>query len=592
MRVLTLLLYTTTVLAGLQGPVYPAPRDLSSRSSLVAATWKNVTTALEQTFKGGGLGEETAVLLKHTTFSAGMFSLHDRGAQSLQYHHTAASSLNGSVGVKKVDADSIYRIASVSKLFTVYAGMIELDEKDWDRPLTDIFPPFKQFVEKAAKGFDPVHDVQWDKITVGDIAAHIGGLPRGGIPFDGDLLVQAVQSHSIPKRWGLPSLNLTKELARYPCAEYEDMEKCTALQYAQGTAANPPVYAPGTSPIYSNNGFILLGHTLSKLSGKSLDDLYHDTIFKPLGLKDTLSNAPTDPAVLKRSVVAGDPAASFAIKSGITKSSGGLFSTINDLAKVGTSILNSTLLPADKTRRWMKPVSFTSDLRYAAGRPWEIYRHVHPSGVVTDIYTKLGDSGYYTGLLALLPDFGVGFSILGASPHATRSAAVQLVADLIADTVIPALMDQAKNEALDNFAGTYAPKDKRFNTTLTLSVPTSAKSPPGLVVSQWISDGADLTALLPKGLMETSGIRLVPTIQDGAGSGQVAFRAATLNKPGPISGHLFSKLYDVEDWTSTLDMLTYGGLDLAEFVFHVDRKTGKADAVTPSAYRAKLGRRK
>lgn len=53
--------------------------------------------------------------------------------------------------------------------------------------------------------------------------------------------------------------------------------------------------------------------------------------------------------------------------------------------------------PVDET------VSHTARLQYAVGRPWEIIRYTHPSGAITDIYTKLGDSGVYSSILVLLP---------------------------------------------------------------------------------------------------------------------------------------------------------------------------------------------
>ena len=593
-------------LGGLPGPSYPAPRVISSNSSWVAASWKNVTTTLDQTLNGGGMGKLASSLLENTTFSMGMFSLHDEGARSLQYHHTALATLNGTVGAKSVDADTIYRIASISKLITTYAGMIVLNENDWNIPLSEIFSGFKEVVEKTAPRFDAVQNIQWDKITIGDVAAQIGGIPRLGIPVSADFLLTALSNPSVLDTWGLPSPNYTEAITQYPCARdlvSGSLANCSVQEYAQGIASNPPRYSPAASPLYSDSGFFLLAGALSKLTGISMDDLYHKSIFEPLDLKNTLSKPPTDPAVIARTVIPKTLAVEL-LDVPITTPSGGIYSTINDLAKIGTSILNSTLLPTDKTNRWMKPVSFTGDLRYAVGRPWEIYRYVHQdSGVVTVIYTKLGDSGDYCGLLVLVPDFDLGFTILGASSLGVHTQAVQLITDFLIDSIMPALVTQAQREAATNLAGTYTPKDKNLNTTLTLSVPTSPKSPPGLVISEWISNGTDIRNRLTTTLVDLiphvpvraanpNMVRLVPTIQDVANSGQIAFQAETVNPTGPVTGHLFSRMYDVGDWAGTIDQLTYQAIPIDEFVFHVDKKTGKANAVTPSAYHVKLERRK
>ena len=98
---------------------FPAPTDLSSEESLVAASWKNVTSILDEYLNGNQNSTSEAIAsVKNTTFSFGMFSVHDSAtSKSLQYHYTA-SNLNPN-GTSKVDGDTIYRVASVTKLFTV-----------------------------------------------------------------------------------------------------------------------------------------------------------------------------------------------------------------------------------------------------------------------------------------------------------------------------------------------------------------------------------------------------------------------------------------------------------------------------------------
>lgn len=460
------------------------------------------------------------------------------------------------------------------------------------------FPSFKEIVERTATSFDAVQNIQWDRITVGDIAAQIGGIPRLSIPISSDFLILALSNPSIPDTWGLPYPNWTETIAQYPCAQ---SPVCDIQGYTQGIASNPPRYSPAASPLYSDSGFFLLGGALSNMTGMSMDDLYHKSIFKPLGLQNTMSHPPTDSVIINRTAIPRSLEAEF-VDVPLTTPSGGIYSTVNDLAKIGTSILNSTLLPTDKTNRWLKPVSFTGDLHYALGRPWEIYRYVHQdSGVVTDIYTKLGDSGDYSGLFVLLPDFDVGFIILGASSLPVHTQAIQLVADFLTDSIIPALMTQARCEALVNLAGTYTPSDKTLNTTLTLSVPASSRSAPGLVIAEWVSNGTDIRDLLattlltqiphiPKPPADANMVRLVPTLQDVAAPGQIAFQMETVQPAGPVTGHLFSKMYDVGDWASSLNQLTYHDIPINEFVFHVDKKTGRASAVTPSAYHVKLQR--
>jgi CubicO group peptidase (beta-lactamase class C family) len=528
-------------------------------------------------------------LLKDLTFSVGLFSIHDPAAESLQFHYTSSEIQNAPNGTKKVDGDSIYRVASLSKLFTVFAAMRELDSEQWERPLTEIVPAFAEYVKSRANT-DSVYSTPWDQITPSALAAQISGVARDVLPWDGgDLLLQyaiailtglnPVPAAVDPATYGLPPVDLNDALSLSPCLANLS-EPCPGPLYTAGAANDAPVYLPWTSPAYSNNGFILLGLALANLTGKSLDEVYKQSIFDPLDMHSSYSAVP-GASEFSRSVIAGDIASGFDYDGGISKSSGGIYSTTNDLAKFGTAILNSTLLPPVVTRRWMKPVSHTADLQYSVGRPWEIYRYKHAtSGVVTDLYTKLGDSGNYGSFLVLIPDFDAGFSIIGASALAARSNATSLLADLVTEGILPALMEQAASEAKKNFAGNYT--SDRLNSSLALDVSSSGN--PGLSVTSWVSNGTDLMPLLGV-LLGNENSRLVPTIVSG-NARQVAFRAYTATQEK--SGGLFQRNFDVNDWL-VVGSGGYATKSLAEFVFEVDAQ-GKSSKVELPAWNVTLHR--
>ncbi|KAF7137037.1 hypothetical protein CNMCM5793_006841 [Aspergillus hiratsukae] len=579
---LSLLAVCSTSVANLLGPVYPAPRDLSSKSSRVADGWKSLTAKLHRETNSD------SSLLKNPTFSVGVFSIHDPAAEKLQFHYTSSEIQNAPNGTKKVDGDSIYRVASLSKLFTVFAAMRELSSEQWERPLTEIIPAFAEYVKSAENS---VYSAPWNQITPSALAAQISGVARDVLPWDGgDLLLQyaiallaglnPVPAAVDPATYGLPPLDLNDALSLSPCLANVSVP-CTGPLYAPGAANDAPVYLPWTTPAYSNNGFILLGLALANLTGKSLDEIYKQSIFDPLDLHSSYSAVP-GASELSRSVIAGDFASGFGYDGGISKSSGGIYSTTNDLAKFGTAILNSTLLPPVTTRRWMKPVSHTADLQYSVGRPWEIYRYKHAkSGVVTDLYTKLGDAGNYGSFLVLVPDFDAGFSIIGASALATRSNATSLLADLVTETILPALIEQAASEAKKNFAGKYT--SDRLNSSLVLAV-SSPSGNPGLSITSWVSNGTDLMPLLDT-LLGNENSRLVPTITSG-GSRQVAFRAYTATQQK--SGGLFQRNLDVNDWL-VVGSGGYATKSLGLFVFEVDAQ-GKASKVELPAWNATLYR--
>lgn len=61
------------------------------------------------------------------------------------------------------------------------------------------------------------------------------------------------------------------------------------------------------------------------------------------------------------------------------------------MAKIGRSMLQSSLLSSAVTRRWLKPTSFIEDFAQGVGLAWEIYR-VKIDKHSVDIYSKGGDS--------------------------------------------------------------------------------------------------------------------------------------------------------------------------------------------------------
>ncbi|KAL4894398.1 NADP-dependent oxidoreductase domain-containing protein [Aspergillus ambiguus] len=519
----------TGIHAGLLTPVYPAPRYLSTRESHLSSSWRNVTATFDKLLFSKSNATAQSAALKNLTFSVGMFSVRDSNASSLQYHHTSPEVANSSMGVHKVDGDSIYNIASATKVFTVLTGLLELKPEDWERPLTDVFPEFADFIQEKGDSLNPATNVQWDKVTVSALAAQIGGIPRGSIPYTPlDILLNylvAQNSSSVtpdvnPVTYGLPPVDPTDPSVIPTCAATEDL--CDGNEFAESIADNYPVFQPWASPSYANNGFILLGQAIVNLTGKSLDQLYQESIFDPLGMESSRSSPPEESDYSKY-VILGDPALSVAQDGGIATSSGGLLSSTNDLAKFGVALLNSTLLSAEETRRWMKPKSHTSHLRYSVGAPWEIYRYTHTSGVVTDIYTKSGDSGYYSSYLVLLPDFDAGFSIITCSTQASRTFSTAAVADVVTEAVLPELMNQVVLEAQDNFAGTYVSSREDLNSSITLSVQKSPTEAPGLGLSSWISNGTDVLPHL-SGLGISARSKFVPTIPLSGETGQVAFR--------------------------------------------------------------------
>jgi hypothetical protein len=160
----------------LLGPRFPLPTGLSS-SKAVQAALANLTASLDALSIGDSGGFSTTT--NTTTFSVGLFSSEPPGTTSsplfYQYHHTAFNSTGGPVGGQRVHADSVYNIARVTTVFTVYAFLIAAGDTRWLDPITKHVPELAFFDgNQTAKSGD------WGEVRLIDLASNMAGIARDG----------------------------------------------------------------------------------------------------------------------------------------------------------------------------------------------------------------------------------------------------------------------------------------------------------------------------------------------------------------------------------------------------------------------------
>ena len=265
-------------------------------------------------------------------------------------------------------------------------------------------------------------------------------------------------------------------------------------------------------------------------------------------------------------------------------SAGGIYSTSNDLAKLGSAILKNTLLSPAQTRRWMKPVTHTSSLKSSVGAPWEIYR-VETSRGIVDLYTKSGGIGVYSSLLVLVPDYDFGWVILSAADNVGTSViGMYTLADSISGVFLPAVEAVAKDEATAVFAGTY-----NATNGLNSSIVIVTDEFPGLGIQRWISNGTDLfdVYLSLNGFTSAQrsiSARLYPTNLLQTSPKQQAFRAVL--EILPLSTTIKGTFAPCVSWGS-VDSILYGNIAIDEFLFQFD-EYGYAVSIEPRALRVTL----
>ena len=193
--------------------------------------------------------------------------------------------------------DTIFDLASVSKLFTSIAAvqLIEEGKVDLESPVAAYLPEF------GVNGKDTV--------TVRQLLTHTSGFTS----------------------W-LPLYS------RYP----DQAARIRAVMDA------PLAHPPGSTYLYSDLNLITLGVLVERLTGMSLDQVVHERITAPLGMKDTGYN-PTDrtrtaateyQSTPARGMVWGEVHDENAWSLGGVAGHAGVFSTADDLAVLCQALLN------------------------------------------------------------------------------------------------------------------------------------------------------------------------------------------------------------------------------------------------------------
>lgn len=269
--------------------------------------------------------------------------------------------------------DTKFNLASEGKLFTSLAiaqltdrGLLSLN----DRVNTILTDWLDDFLSKD--------------MTVQDLLVHTSGL---GTFFDDE------------------EFKLTASSGRYlQVDQYKPLIRRDKLRFK-----------PGTSQLYSNNGYILLGAIIEKVSGENYFDYIQKHIFDPLEMKDSgffeMDEVIPNLAIgfgremqgthtvwknnLFTNVFKGSPA-------------GGGFSTINDMYKFVNGLLEGKLLSKEMTQRFLsgQPVApdahfYTKEINVHGQTFTIVYSDYGPAGVWNqfglEIYSKkplsLGHNG-------------------------------------------------------------------------------------------------------------------------------------------------------------------------------------------------------
>jgi CubicO group peptidase (beta-lactamase class C family) len=237
--------------------------------------------------------------------------------------------------LRPVQMDSLFDLASVTKLFVVTAFMSVIER---GRQKVD------GFVRCQLPGFDGPRPIEGYEhpLQPGTVVEPLPA-PSGWVDA-GQITYRNLLAHNS----GLPAWRPLKD----------QPDRAAALRMALNT---PFFYPTGTRVIYSDIGLILLGQALEPVSRNRLDEAVRELVTKPLNLAhtrflpvsgqprgvapwgepyDTRNIAPTEFCAWRNRRIVGEVHDENAARLGGIAGHAGLFSTASDLARFGQSFID------------------------------------------------------------------------------------------------------------------------------------------------------------------------------------------------------------------------------------------------------------
>ncbi|MGH8084864.1 MAG: serine hydrolase [Lysobacter sp.] len=222
-----------------------------------------------------------------------------------------------------------YRLASITKQFTAAAILLLAEDG-----ALDLDDPLRQWL--------PSLPPATDGITLHQVLSHTSGL------IDYEDVIPATMT-----------------------AQLRDADVLRLLEGQDRT-----YFEPGTGYRYSNSGYALLALIVERASGQSFQAFLRERIFLPLGMHDTLAYVQGGPGVLHRawgySRVDGDWTRTDQSQTSAVLGDGGIYSSIDDLARWDAALYDDRLLSDASRRLAFAAVTPTDDPAVEYGYGWRI----------------------------------------------------------------------------------------------------------------------------------------------------------------------------------------------------------------------------
>jgi CubicO group peptidase (beta-lactamase class C family) len=155
-------------------------------------------------------------------------------------------------------------IGSITKTFTAMAILMLQEEGQLS-------------VQDSVCDHIPACPEAWQPVTLHHLLTHTSGIPDPTIPID----ERIVASWSPEERLRVMEL-WTTEYYQETMASWPSLADTLARLEDQ-----PLMFTPGTTHNYCNTGYVLLGHVIERVSGKTYAGYLRENIFEPLNMTNT-----------------------------------------------------------------------------------------------------------------------------------------------------------------------------------------------------------------------------------------------------------------------------------------------------------------
>ena len=329
-----------------------------------------------------------------------------------------------------ITAETVFRVGSVSKLFTDIAVMrlVENGKLDLDAPITKYLPEFK-----PRNSFDK-------PITLRELMSHRAGLVR-----------------------------------EPPVGNYFDPSDPTLVETVKSLNQTAFIYAPQTHTKYSNAGIAAVGYVLEKTQNQPFADYLKRALLEPLGMNNS-SFKPTaeiakNLAKAQMWTVFGKTFDAPSFELGIAPA-GSMYTTTGDLASFASALFAAdndapnAILKKDTLEKMWKPQFAAPDQKSGFGLGFFIsdldgHRQIGHGGAIYGFSTQL----------SVLPDDKLGVVVITTKDFSNG------VTTRIAEAALKAMLAERENKPIPQpettspvdsdfarkIAGRYANGDKAFD---------------------------------------------------------------------------------------------------------------------------------